>query len=594
MKKEVHFRVNPQLSELLSGDYYSSSEDAILELVNNAWDADATEVSISIPGILDASPITISDNGSGMAPMEVESNYLNIAHSRISREGETSAKFGRMIKGKRGIGKFAGLAISNEMAVSTVRIGKRTTFSIRREDFGTHVEDIEEVRVPVETNDVPQDSTGTVVELIGLSGSLPVPSIEKLKRKIVLQYGATETFVVVVNGSPVSVLDYPGNQFKESIKLPDGTSATLAFVVAEKPLPAKRAGIMVISSGKTVFQPSLWGIEKDASIPQKLRNRVIGVLSTASPSIPPDFLDMAGPEEHSVLKSIAPMVKESMEKALKSTHRTEFNAAKARWQKSINAGLAKLPEYRREFARKKIETYLAEHYADYPNATEDRISQMVELLLDGIEKDEYWIVCQKIEESRQSEVAVFSEALEEFGLADMSYTAWQIRHRLKVLDDLDALWVQKETKECEMHKPLEKNLWVFGYEFGLISSNQTMEQLIQKAIGKEYAGSDAINRPDLFLASSNNGQYKLIEFKRPSVMVGRDAGAQVQKYAYTLTSTLSKKIECTVIGGGVDPAVRLEPNGIRYMSFGELISNARATLEWLLSGLQQNFLSGFA
>ena len=593
MKKQVHFRVNSQLSELFSGDFYSSAEDAILELINNAWDADATEVAISIPDILDNSPIRVSDNGSGMTATEVEINYLNIAHSRTVREGDTTAKFARKIMGKRGVGKFSGLAISNEMRVSTVKLGKKTSFSIRREDFGNRVEDIEEVALSIETSDAPENITKTSVDLIGLSGMLPIPSIEKLKRKIVLQYGATESFVVVINGSPVSVLDYPGSLFKESVQLPDESSATLAFVVAEKPLPVKRAGIAVVSAGKVVFSPSFWGIEKDASISAKLRNRLIGVLSISSPSIPASFLGMSPPEEHPILQTVVPAVKEIVRKALKATHKTEFNAARARWQKSINAGLAKIPECRREFARKKIESYLAEHYADEPNATEERISQMVELLLDGIEKDEYWLVCQEIENARHSEVVLFSEALEEFGLTDMSYTSLQIRHRLNILNDLDELWMEKETKEISLHTVLARNLWVFGFEYGLLSSNKTMSNLIHSALGKHYLGYDSKDRPDLFLASSKGNNHLIVEFKRPSVTVGRHAGLQVQQYADTIHKQTGWNIDCLVVGGKVDPVVENNPQGIKYIAFSALISMARESLEWLLSGLSRSLSTDY-
>lgn len=591
MKKQVHFRVNSKLSELLSGDFYSSSEDAILELVNNAWDADATEVAISLPEILDASPICIADNGSGMTVSEVENNYLNIAHSRTLREGEVTSKYGRKIKGKRGIGKFAGLAISNEMRVSTNSMEKQTSFSICRDDFGNQVADIEEVHLSIETEDMPGSASGTRIELHGFSGALPIPGIDKLKKKIVLQYGVSETFAVSINGTAISVLDYPGKLFKREIQLQNGASATLAFVIAEKPLPTKRAGITVVSEGKTVFAPSIFGLAKDESISAKLKNRAIGLLVLPNEVIPADYLAMEAPEEHPALKDAAPIIQDAVKQALKTTHRQEYNAAIARWQKSINAGLAKIPEYRREFARKRIERYLYEHYADEPNATEERITQMVGLLLDGIEKDEYWLVCQKIENARQSEVVAFSEALEEFGLTDMSYTAWQIRHRLKVLDDLDDLWMRKETKECLIHETLAKNLWVFGFDFGLLSSNRTMANVIKNVAGKEYSESDAADRPDLFIASAKTGKHVLIEFKRPSVTVGRDAGLQVQKYADSIREQTSWDIGCVVIGGKVDPIVEQNQQGIRYMAFSSLISTARESLEWLLAGLTSRLSS---
>ncbi|HYU03279.1 MAG TPA: ATP-binding protein, partial [Jatrophihabitantaceae bacterium] len=61
----LHFSVDPRLIELL-GAQYRSTEEALKELVANAWDADATEVSISLPEPLTISPVVVADNGYGM------------------------------------------------------------------------------------------------------------------------------------------------------------------------------------------------------------------------------------------------------------------------------------------------------------------------------------------------------------------------------------------------------------------------------------------------------------------------------------------------------------------------------------------------
>ena len=43
MQKSAHFRVDPKLAHVL-GESDTSSEKALKELVDNAWDAEATEV----------------------------------------------------------------------------------------------------------------------------------------------------------------------------------------------------------------------------------------------------------------------------------------------------------------------------------------------------------------------------------------------------------------------------------------------------------------------------------------------------------------------------------------------------------------------
>ena len=71
MSDEVlSFQVSPRLAEIL-GEGYSSTELALKELVDNAWDADSTEVRITVPAPMTSDPIVISDNGSGMKTGEM-------------------------------------------------------------------------------------------------------------------------------------------------------------------------------------------------------------------------------------------------------------------------------------------------------------------------------------------------------------------------------------------------------------------------------------------------------------------------------------------------------------------------------------------
>ena len=106
MTKSATFRVDPRLTAIL-GESYSSSERALRELIDNSWDAEATEVRVTLPDILSDAPIIVTDNGSGMKEQELRTDYLNIASPRLTRKGERTPNLLRVVKGRRGIGKFA-------------------------------------------------------------------------------------------------------------------------------------------------------------------------------------------------------------------------------------------------------------------------------------------------------------------------------------------------------------------------------------------------------------------------------------------------------------------------------------------------------
>ena len=148
MKTSAHFTVDPRLTALL-GESYTSSERALRELVDNAWDAEARVVKITLPTILSDEPVIVEDDGHGMKEQELRQEYLNIANPRFSRKGERTPNLDRPVKGRRGIGKFSGLTIGDEMEVVTWAQGAKTAVIIAKESLLTPGKDIEEVELPI-------------------------------------------------------------------------------------------------------------------------------------------------------------------------------------------------------------------------------------------------------------------------------------------------------------------------------------------------------------------------------------------------------------------------------------------------------------
>ena len=101
----LRFQVDSRLATLLSQEY-SSSERALKELVDNAWDADAERVFVTLPKPRSGDPIVIQDEGTGMTEEELRRHYLSIATDRRSRRGERTGKKNRLVKGRKGIGKL--------------------------------------------------------------------------------------------------------------------------------------------------------------------------------------------------------------------------------------------------------------------------------------------------------------------------------------------------------------------------------------------------------------------------------------------------------------------------------------------------------
>lgn len=100
------YRINidKKVLRLLGAQLYGDTPSIISELVQNAYDADAKKVWITI-NTTKESTIVVQDNGIGMTPDEVNSRFLNIGQDRRSIYPESPA--GRKVLGRKGIGKLA-------------------------------------------------------------------------------------------------------------------------------------------------------------------------------------------------------------------------------------------------------------------------------------------------------------------------------------------------------------------------------------------------------------------------------------------------------------------------------------------------------
>ena len=92
---------------------YTRSIELIREFINNAYDADATEVRVTV----DESRIMIWDNGTGM-DHDGLLQYFNIG-SPEKRARKRSTRYKRELIGQFGIGKFAALTTGERFEVST-------------------------------------------------------------------------------------------------------------------------------------------------------------------------------------------------------------------------------------------------------------------------------------------------------------------------------------------------------------------------------------------------------------------------------------------------------------------------------------------
>lgn len=581
MPKAARFQVDPRLAALL-GEGYRSSEHAIKELVDNAWDADAREVLITLPAPMTTSPIVVQDDGTGMTEQEVRTEYLKVASDRRTRKGELTQQLKRQIKGRKGIGKFAGLVAASTMVLETKARGTRTELKVRKEDLVASGENLDDIDLPIKAAPCGPEHHGTTVTLTALNQSLAFPKPERLRELLVIEYGRNADFAIRVNGDLLAIEDIPGEQFTERADLPEVGGVRLSLTIADGKKPLKHSGVVVRVGGKVVGKPEYFGLNEDEEIPAKLLKKLYGEIEVdgLGPDVTFDWGDII--ENSTRYAAVRTWLSEQLKGTVRKAFQREVSLAKARRQQEVNRRLAGMPEHRRRLAQIAVDRVLKKFYAE----TEDRKDTIISVMLDAFERDEYWVVVQAIDEARHQGVATFAEALGQFGIVDLSVVAQQTRNRLQVIDRLDELLARSETLEKEMHQVIERNLWVLEGEFTLLSSNQTLATVLKKWVDKDFTGERANKRPDLLLCAMLTGRHLLIEFKEPSHPINRDDENQATKYRDDLRTHLDP-LDVLVIGGKAVASAdaNWRPPGLHVRSYAAVVSAARTRLAWLLQQL---------
>jgi hypothetical protein len=203
-----YFTLDLRVLDHLGINLYSNAAAVLSEAVANTWDADAQMVKVDI----DATRITIEDNGIGMTLSQVNERFLKTGYDKRAREGETSPR-GRPFMGRKGIGKLALFSIADEIEVHTCA-GKdeKHAFKMRTADVRNAIKNAETYYPTPVTFEGPDK--GTRIILRKLKKKRTATSVPALRKRIARRFSIIgfknangDFFNVLINGKPVGPED---------------------------------------------------------------------------------------------------------------------------------------------------------------------------------------------------------------------------------------------------------------------------------------------------------------------------------------------------------------------------------------------------
>lgn len=184
---------------------YSNIAAVLSEIVANAWDADAEEVSIDIFD----NKIIIKDDGCGMDVEDINNKFLTVGYTKRERGPDITPRFNRKVMGRKGIGKLSLFSIAERIEVHSLKDDEKNSLLMY----------VPKIKIAINSNIVyhPEELTtdncdfekGTKIILTELKKSA-FRTESYLRRRLARRFsviGDEFNFKVVINGSPITVHD---------------------------------------------------------------------------------------------------------------------------------------------------------------------------------------------------------------------------------------------------------------------------------------------------------------------------------------------------------------------------------------------------
>ncbi len=183
----LHFKVDARILSQLGEELVANRTTALAELVKNAYDADATRVTVHFIDPARGGTLEIRDDGEGMDLVTIRDHWMRLSTGNKDRN-PISPRYQRIRGGKKGIGRFAAHSLGKRLVLSTTTEGspERIVATFEWAKFErTSGEDEDETSKnkeegPEDQGEKAEHETGILLEQIGSPYEIvPAPPEEK-------------------------------------------------------------------------------------------------------------------------------------------------------------------------------------------------------------------------------------------------------------------------------------------------------------------------------------------------------------------------------------------------------------------------------
>lgn len=565
-ERKLYLEFHGRVIEHLGIQMYQSPVNAIAEMVANAWDADATNVAITLPETVTDPDATfvIRDNGVGMTFAECQDFFLAVGRNRRGDAEEERTASNRPVLGRKGIGKFAGFGIAGLMTVETVSgvTGERTVFRL---DLDALMADVEPRAVQKEVDVVAYDppderrkeQRGTSVTLSRLSIHR-APSEDRFRtsmaRRFLLHQGQAD-FDVSVQGRPLPPsYDVAGFEYQfpkdllepvEGVEVDDegwgietveGREIRWRFLFHKDTIDEEELrGVAVFAGGKLAQRPFFFNLTRGLTGQHGAEYLAGQVVADFIDRLPADLIaterqrvNWNRDETNALLRWGQQRLRKVFRvwaqlRAEEKTRRLENKLA------GFSDRLGLLPKHERKIVKRALTSL-----GRIPTLSEVQFDDLGQAVLGAWEHGRLHELIAEIAESEDLDEAALLEVLMEARVLTALQTVEVVRTKFEAIQGLKRR-IERRELENAVRDFIAKNPWLISPEWETFTRESGLRRTIEEAAEEAELSRDVYRgRVDLTMAS---GRHLLVlEFVRPGQAVDWDHLSRFERYVLSIRS----------------------------------------------------------
>ncbi len=600
-KSKYQIEIDLNVLNHLGIGLYSSTPAVVTEIVANAWDADATEVSVQIL----EDQIIVQDNGHGMSDEELQARFLRVGYARRDQgKGNKSDILKRPVMGRKGIGKLAMFSLANQIDIWSKMDGKDAVSArINVERLRKDIKD--DKKYQLEKLNVAHNwggKTGTRIVLSKLTAGTDKTEAF-LRPRIARRFsvlGDIYDFKVIIGQSEITTQDrgyHSDIQFwwdlddktreaqkpliknlatdengNECIKRLNDTVVVgvhayklrgfIATVAKPKSLKKTEDNINQISlfANGRVFQEDML---KDIGNAKVFNSYIVGEIHA-------DFLDADGVDRatanREAVKTGDPLVT-AVRNWLKNTldeiadqwdewrRQQNPDSDDERTKLALDAWYASLSDARdRKLAQRLISPILSADHSNDETKNKDIKRDLVRSAIIGFEKLRIRKQLDKLERVTDVLSVEFQRLFASLDDVEATHYHEITRSRLQVVEKFEKEIVDPGALEKVAQKYLFDHLWLLDPTWGPVGESKVMEKTLTKELLEVAPAAETGARIDIAYRTSS-GRHIIVELKKPGLNAVDvdDLIKQGKKYKAAVTQYLSKHPDIASFYGRLPP-----------------------------------------